>query len=322
VRPFDYSAPESASETLAALGERVRPLAGGTDVVGLLKAKRLAPHGLVDLKRARLPRGIETTADGTRIGALTTLSEIEANPLLAERHPALVQAAKTIATRQIRNRATLGGNLLQRPRCVYFRDPDVRCWLAGGDQCLAIDGYNAHHAIFGDSLCRAVHPSDLAGALLALDAVATLRGGSGERCLAIADLFAPPEASRRTETVIAADEILLHVDVPRRTNEASVYLKAMDRKTWAFALVGLALAVQLGGKAFAEARVVFTGVASVPWRHSACETALLGVSHPRETLPVVAAVGHGACALADNGYKVELAEGLLERGLALIADGL
>ena len=185
MKPFAYSNPGSLKAALGAIGPAVRPLAGGTDLLTLLKADLFAPERLVNVK-ALLPRGIEAKPEGLEIGALTTLAEIEQHPVVREGYAALAEAASLAASPQIRNLATVGGNLLQRPRCWYFRSAHFHCWLKGGQECFARDGENQFHALFGDSPCVAAHPSDPPAALLAFDAQVRLTGPSGSRTLPLA----------------------------------------------------------------------------------------------------------------------------------------
>jgi xanthine dehydrogenase YagS FAD-binding subunit len=322
MRPFDYAAPAGLDETIALLGAAgARPLAGGTDLIPLIKADILAPERLVSLRKAELPRGVEERDGALRLGALTTLSEIERHAAVQERAAALAEAAGLAATPQLRNRATIGGNLLQRPRCWYFRDSAVECWLKGGDRCPARDGENQQHALFDVSPCVAVHPSDLASALVALDAQVLLRGPAGERALPIEAFFAPPEEGRRRETTESPDELVLAVELPPQGGLRSTYLKAMDRKVWAFALVGAAVALRQGaGGAIEHARVVLSGVAPTPWRCAAAEEALLGQAPSEELFARAAeAALAGARPLDQNGYKLPLAKALVRRALAALA---
>jgi xanthine dehydrogenase YagS FAD-binding subunit len=214
MRQFEYIRPQTVQETIDLLSDQqdgqTRPLAGGTDLLTLMKEEIANPERLLDVKRlSDLPRSISENGDGLSLGALTTLADIEISPLVQERYPLLSIAAAIAATPQLRNMATLGGNLLQRPRCWYYRSPHANCWLKGGDDCPAYDGHNERHALFAGGPCYAVHPSDLAPALLALDATVRLRGSRGERTLPLADFFAPPEEGRRRETVLQSDELVL-----------------------------------------------------------------------------------------------------------------
>jgi xanthine dehydrogenase YagS FAD-binding subunit len=335
MRAFDYAAPTEVYEALALLGQPagdgpdgalrplsgVQPLAGGTDLLTLIKADVAAPSRLVNVKRiAGLRGGIEETADGLVLGALTTLAEIEMSPVVRQRYPVLAEAAAVAATPQLRNMATIGGNLLQRPRCWYFRNPRIHCWLKGGEECQARDGENQFHALIDESPCVAVHPSDLAPALVALDAEVRLRGPDGERRVPLTEFFAPPVDGRRAESVIRSDELVLSVRIPPAPAGArSTYLKAMDRKIWAFALVGAAAVVRMDGRRIAHARLVLGGVAPIPWRVVGAERVLTG-GEPSDDLFDRAAdeALADATPLRRNAYKVPLAKALIRRALAAI----
>jgi xanthine dehydrogenase YagS FAD-binding subunit len=333
MRPFEYTNPESIDEAIALLRQNghdrdsgIMPLAGGTDLLTLMKADVMAPSHLVNIKRlAELPRGIEDRSEGLTLGALTTLEEIETHPVIKQRYPSLAQAAAVAATPQLRNMATLGGNLLQRPRCWYFRSRHLDCWLKGGNECPAYDGENQFHALFGGGPCYAVHPSDLAPALLALDAQVQLRGTGGIRMLPLAEFFSLPKEDRRHETAIGHDELLLSVLLPPLpAGMHTVYLKAMDRKVWAFALVAVAAAMRLDGRRVADARLVLGGVAPIPWRVSPAERELLGAEVSAGLFARVAeAALSGAEPLRHNPYKVSLAKALIRRALTTLAwDGV
>lgn len=324
MRSFDYRRADSVSDIIQLLSQdgdgSTRLLAGGTDLLTLMKADIVTPRQLIDIKRAEsLPGGIAETSDGLTLGALTTLAEIETHPLIAERYPALAEAAAIAATPQLRHMATIGGNLLQRPRCWYYRNSHFHCWLKGGDTCHARDGENREHALFSDSPCVAVHPSDLATALVALDASVRLRGASGERTVPLTDFFAQPTDDRRTETTLRSDELILSVQLPA-TDMTSTYLKAMDRKVWAFALVGVAAAMRLDGDQIVDACLVLGGVAPIPWRVLDAERALIGSAPTPATFEGAAdlALG-GARPLEHNAYKVPLVRTLVRRALEAIS---
>ncbi|MBX2997365.1 MAG: xanthine dehydrogenase family protein subunit M [Caldilineaceae bacterium] len=324
MRPFAYSSARSMDDAIDLLSTaqdgEIRLLAGGTDLLTLMKADIVEPCQLVDIKRLdELPGGIEETSQGVTLGALTTLAEIEQSDLLQQRYPLLTQAAGLAATPQLRNMATLGGNLLQRPRCWYYRSHHFRCWLKGGDQCQAHDGQNQFHALFGESPCVAVHPSDLAGALLAVDAEVRLCGAEGERTLPLADFFVEPAEDHRRETTLRSDELIVSIYLPTLpASTRSVYLKAMDRAVWAFALVGVAAVLHLDGDRIAHARLVLNGVASIPWRAESAERALIG-ERPDEAIYNQAAdlALRDAVPLEHNGYKVTLTRQLIRRALAM-----
>jgi xanthine dehydrogenase YagS FAD-binding subunit len=324
MRPFEYVSPATLDDALALIdGARpgARLLAGGTDLLTLIKADLLAPAQLVNIKRLDgLGRAIEERGGQLRIGALATLAEIERHRLVQERYAALAEAAAVAATPQLRNMATLGGNVLQRPRCWYFRSPRFDCWLKGGEECFARDGENQHHALFGGSPCCAAHPSDLAPALLALDAAVRLRGQAGERTLPIGEFFAVPEEARRIETILD-DELVLEIQVPEPgVGLRSTYLKAMDRKAWAFALAGVAAALRIRDGRVEQARLVLSGVAPIPWRVPAAEQLLEGAEITPELIGRVSrAALEGAQPLARNRYKVALTESLVRRALEQLA---
>ena len=317
---FFHHIPASLHEALALLGPAARPLAGGTDLVTLMKPRLAEPEHLIAVRRL-LPRGIRQKADGVTLGAATTLREIERDPLLNRRYTALSQSAAVAATVQLRNVATIGGNLLQRPRCWYFRSPHVRCWLKGGERCPAREGENRQHALFGESPCVAVHPSDPAAALLAFDAYVRIAGPHGERAMALEEFFAVPEDGRRTETRLAQNELVLGIEMPSHPDETrSTYLKAMDRAAFSFALVGVAavLRVSSGGK-IAHARIVLSGVAPIPWRAQAAEAVLLSSRLDQNLINEAAeAAVVGAAPLRLNGFKVPLARTLVRRALGAL----
>ena len=324
MRPFAYERPESIEQAMTMLAtseatnQDIRPLAGGTDLLTLMKSDIVMPDTLIDLKRiADLDDRIETTADGTTIGALTTLSQLAHDPTIRSSFGALAASAGQAATPQLRNTATLGGNVLQRPRCWYFRDPGIDCWLKGGDSCPARDGENTHHAIFQESPCVAAHPSDSASALIALDAEVRVRGSAGERAIPIGQFFRLPTDDHRRENVLAPGELILGFRLPTPApGTRSVYLKAMDRKVWAFALVGVAATVTVTDGTISDARVVLGGVAPIPHRLTPVEDAVRGQAPDEALFTRVAAMGlDGAEPLGRNGYKVDLSKALIQRAL-------
>ena len=327
MRPFDFARPGSIAEAVALLetsetagSNGTRALAGGTDLLTLMKADLYAPERLVDIKRlAELDNRIEEGPHGLTIGALTTLAQLEEDPRVRMHCPALGEAAALAATPQLRHMATIGGNLLQRPRCWYFRNPRISCWLKGGDACPARDGENQLHALFDVSPCVAVHPSDPATALVALNATMRLRGAAGERELPLAEFFAPPTDDRRNETVIHGDELIVSLRVPAESGTRSTYLKAMDRKVWAFALVGVAAVVQTDGSRITNARIVLGGVAPIPWRAESAEQILTGAEVSDEVISRGAESAlDGAQPLSRNGYKIPLAKALVRRALTQV----
>jgi xanthine dehydrogenase YagS FAD-binding subunit len=272
--------PSSPEEATRALGNGSRALAGGTELVPLMRDGLVRAETLVHISDV-VPRGV----DGTRIGAGTTLAELEADAQIPQ---ALREACTQAASPQLRSMGTIGGNLLQATRCWYWR-LGFDCWLHGGEKCLAKDGAHREHAIFGNEQCASAHPSDLAAALLALGA--TLR--TTRRELAIADLYRLPTDDNRGVTTLAPDELILELDVP--APDASIYLKAMDRRKWSFPIVGVA-AVRRDG----EVRIALAGVAPIPW-----------------TLDSPAALDN-ATPLPGTAYKVEIARALVRRAIERI----
>lgn len=269
--------PESVEEAASALQDGAVPLAGGTDLVPLLRDRIVAADTLVDL-RAALPRGVR----GSTIGAGTTLAELERDP---EIPAALREACRLAASPQLRAMGTIGGNLLQATRCWYWR-LRFPCYLHGGDRCHAKAGQHREHAFFGNERCASAHPSDPAAALLALGA----RVRTDRRELDLADLYRLPTDDDRSVTALAPGELVVELDVP--PVDASVYLKAMDRQRWAFALVGVA-AARTGD----ATRIALAGAAPVPW--------LLASPDALD----------GATPLPGTAYKVEIARALVRRAV-------
>jgi xanthine dehydrogenase YagS FAD-binding subunit len=269
--------PSSADEAVAALADGSVALAGGTELVPLLRDGLAKAETLVYVSDA-VPRGIL----GTTIGAGTTLAELE---VAAQIPQALREACSLAASPQLRSMGTIGGNLLQATRCWYWR-LGFDCWLHGGEKCFAKDGAHREHAIFGNEHCASAHPSDLAAALVALGA--TLR--TTRRELPVAELYRLPTADDRDVTTLAPDELILELEVP--APEASTYLKAMDRRKWAFPLVGVAAARTAGG-----IRLALAGVAPIPW-----------------TIDSAAALDE-ATPLPGTAYKVEITRALIRRAL-------
>lgn len=290
-------------------------LAGGTDLLPLYKLGLVEPDHVVDLKTSDLPRHIEQRTDGWRIGALATLADIEDHAELRLALPAVAEAVDQAATRQLRHRATVGGNLLQQPRCRYFRDETTTCWFRGGDSCPAREGRNEHHAVFDTGRCVAVQPSDLASVLVALDAVVTIQGAA-PREVPVEDLLAPPSDDRRRLHTRGAGDIIESITVPH-ARRRSCYRKAMDRAAWAFALAGIAAAIETGDDGtITRASVVASGVATVPWRLTGTEHALVGRALDRATIADASGrAGDGATPLEENGYKVSLLQGLTRAAL-------
>ncbi len=324
MKAFRLAKPRALDEAVALLPQEsgdgsVRLLAGGQDLLTELKEYLAEPDLLVALGGIGGLSGIETSADGGfAIGALTTLDAIASDSTIAEQFPVLSQAAESVASPQIRSVATIGGNLNQRPRCWYYRNEAAPCLKKGGSTCFAKEGRNKYNAILGGGPSYIVHPSDLAPALVALDAEIELSGRSGVRRMRLEDYYLLPKDGRlETETVRAADEILTRIFVPARTQGMrSTYLKFKERASFDFALSAVALVLQLEGDKITDSRLVLGGVAPKPWRARRAELELKDKTFA--TLDV-ARVGEfalqGAAPLAENGYKIPLTQGLVTRAL-------
>lgn len=308
---------QEAFDNLASQGAHVH--AGGTDLLGCARDEVFEVEKLVSISRLEELKGIARSDEGgIRIGALTTISEIAASTVIRESYPGLAQAASDVASPQLRNQGTLGGNLCQRPRCWYFRG-DFHCAKKGGDMCYAVEGENRYHAIFGGDPCYIVHPSDTAPMLVALGAEVRISGARGERSMALEDFFVLPDQDLERENVLQQGEIVTEVVLPAATGVKSSYRKIRERGAWDFALASVALAVRMSGSTIAEARVVLGGVAPTPWRSAAAEAALIGKEpNPSVAAAVAAAAVAGAQPLEQNAYKVLLAKGALMESLVAL----
>ena len=318
LRTFAYVRPGSVSEALKQLEERgARIHAGGTDLLGCLRDGVFDAQKVVSLVKLEELRGITTGADGElRIGALTTIAEIAAHPAVVEKFGALAQAASVVASPQLRNQGTLGGNLCQRPRCWYFRG-DYACTRKGGEMCYAVGGENQYHCIFGGGACVIVHPSDTAPALIALDAKVRLIGPKGARVIPLEQFYVLPEKDATRETVLEPGEMVMGVLVPASTaGQKSGYRKVRARGSWDFATAGLAHAVTMKAGKVADARLVLSGVAPAPWRLPAVEKLIIGQKLDAKLITRAAAAAvAGAKPLEHNAYKGPLLHGLVEEVL-------
>ncbi len=321
--PFELVRPEAVAEVgglLVSDDSATKVIAGGTDLLGEIKEGVVRARTLVGIDRLRELRDYDVGQDGLRLGAMTTLARIEHDPAISARYPALAQAAASIATPQIRNVGTLGGNLCQRPRCWYYRSPQFHCSKKGGDVCFARDEGNKYHAVIGGGSCHIVHPSDLAVALISLRAEVATAGPTGPRTMPLEDFFAGPDRDITAENVLETGEILAHVHVPATwAGHRSVYVKAKERQAYDFALASVALAVDVNDGTVSHARLTLGGVAPVPLRRVEVEEVLNGarVAAVDSTALGELAVS-GARPLKDNGYKVPLVAALVRRALASV----
>ena len=318
-------ATDAADAIRFADGGGARYLGGGTNLVDLMRETVELPSALVDV--TGLSAEIEETDDGgLRIGAATRNTAVAEHPAVRTRYPMLTRAIVAGASAQIRNMATVGGNLLQRTRCTYFYDTDgSRCnKRSPGEGCDAIEGFNRMHAILGTSpACVATHPSDMCVALAALDAVVHLRSTSSERTVALCDLHRLPEDRPDVETVLEPGELITAVQLPPSNLAAhSTYRKVRDRSSYAFALVSVAAALELDGEQIAAARVALGGVAPKPWRAWRAEEALRDRPATEATfLQAADAELADARPLSGNVFKVELARRTLAAVLLELTEG-
>ena len=311
------SAPSSGD-----IDEAPRPIAGGQDLLTTMKDYTSRPARLVNIKTISGMDGIALNSRGLTIGALATLTKLEEHAGVRKSFPGLAEAAHSIATPQIRNLGTVGGNLCQRPRCWYFRLEEVICLKKGGSECYAATGENKYNAIFGGGPSYIVHPSDLAPMLLALGATVTVTGATGKRVIPLDKFFTlPSEGNIRRENVLKNDDIITQIFVPASPLAAkSTYLKFKERESLDFALASAAVAMRLGGRTVRDARIVLGGVAPIPWRVPAAEKFLIGKTLDKDTLSEAGKIALAdATPLAKNAYKVPLTQTLVRRALAKAA---
>jgi xanthine dehydrogenase YagS FAD-binding subunit len=320
VHPFSFTKVASESDALDAGAKGGRYIAGGTTLVDLMRETVERPQSVIDING--LPyRGIEFGRNLV-VGALVRMTELAAHPLVRARIPAIKQALELSASAQLRNMASIGGNLMQRPRCPYFRDVTSPCnRREPGSGCAAFEGVNRTHAILGGSRqCVATHPSDLSVALVALDAVVVLRSRSGERRVPAARFFRQPGSTPHLEHDLNPGELIVAVEVPMGPHTArSGYLKVRDRQSYEFALSSAAVALDIHGGVIRDARVAAGGVGTVPWRLPAVERVLVGKApSPRLWAKAAEHAADGAAPLSGNQFKVELLRRTVARQLAII----
>lgn len=325
MNPFSYERAESVAGAVAAIArnERARFIAGGTNLLDLMKENVSRPPHLIDISRLPLNQVEETEGGGLRIGALVTNAQAAYDARVEQRYPLLSKAILAGASAQLRNMATTGGNLLQRTRCYYFYDTATPCnKREPGTGCGAKDGFNRIHAILGTSeQCIATHPSDMCVALAALAAVVRVTGPGGERAIPFAEFHRLPGDTPELDTTLRPDELITAVDLPARGFAAHhAYLKVRDRQSYAFALVSVAAAMELDGERIREARLALGGVAHKPWRDPEAEALLSGKPATAETFRAVAeALLRDAKGFGHNTFKIELAKRAVVRALTQAA---
>jgi len=321
MRPLSYARATGVDSAIATVRDHEDGafLAGGTTEVDLVRQDVLRPGLLVDINDLPLDRVEDLPGGGLRIGALARMSDVAAMPAVAARYPVISQALLLGASAQLRNMASLGGNLCQRVRCSYFRDTSSRCNKRDpGSGCAALSGFNRGHAILGTSdQCIATHPSDVAVALVAVDAIVHTRGPAGERSVLADDFFLVPGDTPDREHPLDHGELITSIEVPPApVARTSVYVKVRDRESYEFALVSVAAAMRIKSGIVAEIRLALGGVATKPWRARAAEQSLLGQPATAESFSA-AAVRELAAARPRplNAFKVELAQRAVVRAL-------
>jgi xanthine dehydrogenase YagS FAD-binding subunit len=324
MKPFTYLRATETSTAIESASNQTKFIAGGTNLLDLMKEGVEQPDRLIDITRINLAQ-IQPISNGVRIGALAKNSDTANHPLIRTRYPLLSQALLAGASPQLRNMASLGGNVLQRTRCYYFYDTSAACnKRQPGSGCAAIEGYNRIHGILGTSdKCIATHPSDMCVALAALDAVVQVSGAKGDRTIPFAEFHRLPGDTPQIETVLQPGELITAVDLPNSGfAENSHYLKVRDRTSYAFAVVSVASALEINNGTIGNARMALGGVAHKPWRAVEAEKILLGEKPNEQTFRAAAeATLKGAKGYKHNTFKVELAKKAIVRSLTIATEG-
>jgi xanthine dehydrogenase YagS FAD-binding subunit len=316
VKAFAYVNATSEKEAVAALSPergKVLPLAGGMDILGLMKDYIAQPDTLVNVKN--LPSTIAVPAQGlTMIGAAARVADVAAHDALAKAYPALTYAAGEVGTPQIRNMGTVGGNIMQRPRCWYFRNEEFHCLKKSGARCFAVDGENQFHAIFGDAPCHIVHPSSLAVPVIAYGGRFRVVGPQGEREIEADKFFVMPDRNMYGETVLEPNELVTHVILPSQPNVKSAHYEVKFKQSHDWPVTMASVALTMSGTTVQSARVVLGAVAPVPWRSTAAEAVLKGKAVTDQVAAEAAdAAVKNAVPMSQNAYKVQLARTTLIR---------
>lgn len=324
---YDVTTVEEAVARLDKHGPTAKFVAGGSDLVtGVMKdwvqgSGMPYPEVLVDITTIPELHGIATADGGVTIGSATTLTDIIESEEINSGWPVLAEASLSVASPLIRNFGTLGGNINQRPRCWFFRGEHYDCYKKGGDFCFAVTGNNKPHAIIGGELCYIVHPSDLATALLALNASTNIAGPSGRREVAFDDYFVGPREDVLRENILQHNELMVDVRVPTLgPNTKTAWIKIKDRQVYDFSLVSVAVVATIEDGVWQDGRIVLGGVAPVPWRATVVEEALTGQNVEETIKSAAALIRNEARPLSLNAYKVNIAIGITERAvLSLLA---
>ena len=320
---FSYVNATSLKQVTSLLSDsgwgEVMLIAGGTDLLSELKEYIETPKTLINLKTLPDMDGISADANGLTIGALTTVADIAMHPTIQHHYTVLAQAATSVATPQIRNVGTIGGNLCQRPRCWYYRDETVNCIKKGGDLCYAVDGLSKYHAILGGDPVYIVHPSDIAPALIALNASMKITGPEGEKTMKVEEFFTLPSDNPFRENVLQPNEIVVEIQIPNtKPNTKSLYLKAREKGAPDFALASVAGVFEMAGRTCQSANIVLGGVAPKPWRSTEAENVLTGKMVDKAvSMKAGEEAVQKARPLNDNEYKVTLTQNLISRAVMM-----
>jgi len=325
VQAFELLQPADTREAieLSARTKGAAFIAGGTNVVDLMKCGVASPSTLIDITRLPLA-AIDVEPDRLRIGALVLNSAVAHHPVVVEQFPMLAEAFLAGASPQLRNMATIGGNVLQRTRCPYFRDPAAACNKRHpGDGCDALEGLHRMHAILGTSdACIATHASDAAVALVALDAILEIQGPSSARRVSLEEFYSFPGDTPNVENDLRPGELIVAIEIPRgRAHKHSTYLKVRDRASYEFALVSVAAGLDFDGDRIGDARIALGGVGTIPWRVRAAEDALLDSEGDSAYERAAQIALEHAVPRRDNGFKIELAKRAIVRALETVRRG-
>jgi xanthine dehydrogenase YagS FAD-binding subunit len=317
---FSYTRPKSLKEAIKQLSSPGAGLhSGGTDLLGCLRDHVFEIQKVVSISGLKELKGIKQTADGgIRIGALTTITEVSEHASVREQYRALAQAAREVASPQLRNQGTIGGNLCQKPRCWYYRG-EFHCLRKGGEKCFAVTGENQYHCILGGGPCFIVHPSDIAPALVAFDASVRITGPKGSRTVAVEKFHVLPRVDVLRDTILEPGEIVTEILLPPAKGVMSSYRKIRARASWDFAIAGIALAFKFNRDVVAGARAVLSGAAPIPWRSREIENEVMGqrLDGPTAARASEAAM-RNAHSLAQNDYKIPLFRGMIEEELLAV----
>jgi xanthine dehydrogenase YagS FAD-binding subunit len=314
---FSWSDAKRVQDAVALLDGKSMIKAGGVDVLDRLKEGLDSPARLVNIRNIRELEGLHEDASGLHIGPLTTLAQLSEDKTVREKYTALADAAGHAATPHIRNMATVGGNLLQRPRCWYFRSDQFHCLKKGGSHCFAQHGENEYHAIFDNHVCAIVHPSAAAIALMALSANLEITGKRGKREMPIEKFFVLPTEDIHRENTLGADELLTAIHIPApAAGSRSAYMKFGEKESFDWPVAEVAVALQSAAGTVSKASIILGAAAPVPHRAVAAEKALIGQALNEQTARAAAeAAMSGATPLANNGYKVPIFETIIRRTL-------